>query len=195
MAGVNADARRDLNFIRRENTQDGSGDDDDGLDIQTMDELFEGAESDFERMVLLLTDGQRAGIGSQVTNWLRSVGGLEHSHGLLQGNTKGRQSWRYAPSNDLLATLVQLAAIDTPEWDDADPRPRPIGLRQFLEWLELRFGILVDRPPAPYTGAEYVAAAQENLAAMLHRLQQMGIYRGLSDDFTVQRLIPPYMDD
>lgn len=181
--------------IRKENREADDAAMVENLSDATIDQLVANSPTSFHRVVSLLHESQRGKMGQAIIAWYWNVAGLTKPFGLLQGNLKARQSWRYAPSNDLLATLVQLAAIDTPEWDDADPRPRPIGLRQFLEWLELRFGILVDRPPAPYTGAEYVAAAQENLAAMLHRLQQMGIYRGLSDDFTVQRLIPPYMDD
>jgi len=67
-----------------------------------------------------------------------------------------------------------------------------IRLQEFLRFLEERFGTLVDRPPAPFEGAEYTAAARDNLRAMLRRLRQMGIFRDLSDDFTVQRLHPPY---
>ncbi len=155
---------------------------------------MEDSETPFDRVISILYESQRKQTSSNIADWYRSTGGLTKPYGLLQGHLNNRQSWRYAPSNDLLATLVQLAAIDIPEWDEADPRPRPIGLRQFLEWLELRFGILVDRPPDAFTGAEYVAAAQENLQAMLKKLAQMGIFRGLSDYFTVQRLTPPYMD-
>ena len=43
-------------------------------------------------------------------------------------------------------------------------------------------------------GSDYAAAARDNLRAMLGRLQQMGIFQDLSDDFTVQRLTPPYAD-
>ena len=42
--------------------------------------------------------------------------------------------------------------------------------------------------------AEYIAAAHDNLRAMQNRLRQMGIFRDLSDDFTIQRLHPPYAD-
>jgi len=61
-----------------------------------------------------------------------------------------------------------------------------------LRFLEERYGIIVDRPPAGIQGAEYSAAARDNLRAMLSRLRQMGIFTDLSDDFTVQRLRPPY---
>ena len=71
---------------------------------------------------------------------------------------------------------------------------RPIRLQEFLAFLEERYGILIDRPPDTYKGAEYIAAARDNLRAMLERLRQMGIFRDLSDDFTAQRLHPPYSD-
>ena len=61
-----------------------------------------------------------------------------------------------------------------------------------MKFLEERFGVIVGRPPVEFQGAEYTAAARDNLRAMLLRLRQMGIFRDLSDDFTVQRLQPLY---
>ena len=40
--------------------------------------------------------------------------------------------------------------------------------------------------------AEDAAAARDNLRAMLARLRQMGLFSDASDDFTVQRIHPPY---
>ena len=155
-----------------------------------------GVESALDQVVRLLVDAQQTSVNRQVTTWLGSVGGVRKPYGILKGvvGGRGRLGWRYQPSNDLLATLVMMAGVDIPEWDPADPRPQPIRLRDFLDWLERRFSILVDRPPDTFSGAEYQAAAQDNLRAMLGRLRQMGIFRDLSDDFTVQRLIPPYTD-
>ena len=110
--------------------------------------------------------------------------------------TLSRKSWRYSPTNDLLAVFVQLAAVRLSASTNHDRGEsgslQPIRLQDFLQFLEKRFGILIDRPPAPFEGAEYIAAARDNLRAMLRRLRQMGIFRDLSDDFTVQRLHPPY---
>lgn len=150
------------------------------------------------QVVNLLTDAQANGASSQIRNWFRTIGAIEKPYGLLRAtvDSRGRLQppWRYQPTNDLLVTLVMIAAIDIPEWDEADPHPQPIRLQDFLAWLERRFSIVVDRPVEPFTGAEYRAAAQDNLRAMLGRLRQMGIFRDLSDDFTVQRLIPPYAE-
>ncbi|MGB8345637.1 MAG: hypothetical protein WCD86_12190 [Ktedonobacteraceae bacterium] len=108
---------------------------------------------------------------------------------MLRGTPSSRHSWRYAPANDLLAVLVQVAAARlTPQGQDI----QPLRLQEFLEFLETHYGILIDRPPDIFKGAEYAAAARDNLRAMLDRLRQMGIFSDLSDDFTVQRLHPPY---
>jgi hypothetical protein len=188
---IDAASQNDEDLIRRENTESVQEDD---VEIVSddVDRVAEGASSDFERIVTLLVEGQRTKTSHNIVAWYWSVGGLTKLHGLLTGHLKSRQSWRYAPSNDLLATLVQLAAIDIPRWDKDDPRPQPIGLGEFLDWLNERFGILVDRPPEGFSGPDYVAAAKENLQAMLRRLRQMGVFRDLSDDFTVQRLMPPF---
>jgi hypothetical protein len=192
---MEASARQDENSIRQENrpadTEDAASAPD-WLDAVALD-----ADTDVDRVVAFLSSGQEElAIGSYI-KWYRAVGGLTKPYGVLVGNLKGRQSWRYAPSNDLLAVLVQLAAVrigqnTTAAQHQQVPRPEPIRLQDFLGFLSDRFGILVERPPTHFEGAEYIAAARENLRAMLRRLRQMGIFGDLSDDFTVQRLTPPY---
>jgi hypothetical protein len=192
---IEASARYDEGRIRQDNRVT----DDAGItdEPEWLDDSLIGAQSDLDRVVALILDGQNTKNLGNAFQWYRSVGGLTKPYGLLDGNLKGRQSWRYAASNDLLAVLVQLAAIRCGQNDAAGPqqqlaRLEPIRLQDFQAFLSDRFGILVDRPPEPFAGAEYVAAARENLRAMLRRLRQMGIFGDLSDDFTVQRLTPPY---
>ena len=194
-SSIEASARLDEESIRAEYAPT------DGEDTTSepdwLDTIGQDAESDVERLVALLAFSQEMQAVGNYIKWYRAAGGLTKSYGLLEGNLKGRHAWRYAPSNDLLAVLVQLAAIRI-DGDAANGRnpqagdPQPIRLQDFLSFLSDRFGILVDRPPEPFAGAEYVAAARENLRAMLRRLRQMGIFSDLSDDFTVQRLTPPY---
>lgn len=152
-----------------------------------LDEIADPAETDLERVINLLMEGQRDESIAHFISWYWGVGGIKKPHGVLAGTILRRHSWRYAPSNDLLAVLVQVAAARL-----AQQGLQPIRLREFLGFLEERFGILIDRPPDKFKGPEYVAAARDNLRAMLGRLRQMGIFRDLSDDFTVQRLHPPY---
>ena len=202
VAGVSVEAlaQTDEERIRQENRQ--GDEDDDPKALGWLDALMEGTESDIDRVVTLLVEGQQKSALKNYTAWFTGVGGLTKPHGVLQGTTRSRASWRYAPSNDLLAVLVQLAAARAltdggadgarPEGGDAGRHLQPIRLQEFLAFLHARFGIVVDRPPAPFGGADYAAAGRENLRAMLGRLRQMGIFRDLSDDFTVQRLQPPY---
>ncbi len=172
---------------------------DNELAMKRLKELLASTESDLDGLVTLLTEGQRDATQSFV-RWYWSTGGLTKPEGLLRGQLKYRSSWQYASTNGLLTVLVQLAAARLRARDESGSSGSrngqgsllPIRLQDFLRFLDERFGLLIDRPPPPFEGAEYIAAAQENLRAMLRRLRQMGIFRDLSDDFTVQRLHPPY---
>ncbi len=191
---IAASARLDEDEIRQLNTNEGEENNPDALNW--LDTLLENVEDDLDRVVHLLIDAQEKEALAHFMNWYWSVGGLKKPQGVLRGTTLNRRSWRYAPTNDVLAVLVQLAAVRVGQEQVIDAehpeQVQPIRLQDFLRFLEERFGILIDRPPDSFTGSEYNAAARENLRAMLQRLRQMGIFRDLSDDFTVQRLHPPY---
>jgi hypothetical protein len=189
---LEASARNDEGRIREENKT--TGDDEEADNLEWLDNIAGSAETDIGRVVTLLAEGQIKK-AQQFVQWYRGTGGLTKEHGVLAGTPSNRNSWRYAPSNDLLAVLVQLAAacLSTDCRIEVDgSRLAPFRLTEFLAFLEQRFGILVDRPPDNFEGADYSAAARDNLRAMESRLRQMGIFRDLSDDFTVQRLTPPY---
>lgn len=168
--------------------EDGKPQEDEGV-VAWLEEIAGAAETDLDRVINLLVEGQRDNAMQHMISWYWGVGGLKKPQGVLRGTLSSRQSWRYAPSNDLLAVLVQIAAARlTPPGNDLSP----IRLQDFLAFLEKHYGILIDRPPDMFKGAEYAAAARDNLRAVLARLRQMGIFSDLSDDFTVQRLQPPY---
>lgn len=114
--------------------------------------------------------------------WFRSVGGLEKPYGLLKGFLRNRRSWRYAPSDELLTALLLAVFVR----DDGITSRPTMSLRAVLDALRNRFGILVDRPPAFLDGAEARAAAVANLEAFKRRLQLLGCFDSLSDDFSVQ---------
>ena len=161
-----------------------------------LDEIMAPAQTDIDQLVLLLEEGQRQNILKNYIGWIVGAGGMSKAHGLLSGISRQRRTWRYAPGNDLLSLLVQLATAHAipNEQRGTGARPSEIRLQDFLRFLEDRYGIIVDCPPPGIRGAEYSAAARDNLRAMLSRLRQMGIFTDLSDDFTVQRLRPPYGD-
>jgi hypothetical protein len=122
--------------------------------------------------------------------WFWSVGGLEKPYGLLRGSVRSRRSWRYAPGDELLTALL-LAVFVEP---DGVSSRRSMPLRELLDALRHRFGILVDRPPAFLDGAEARAAATANLEAFTRRLQLLGCFDSLSDDFSVRVVRHPLGD-
>jgi hypothetical protein len=189
---LEASARTDLRRIADENRADGSGDESES-ELRWLETITAAGRSDAERLVLVLAEAQcKKALGSAIM-WFWGAGGLRKPFGILAGEQKARRAWRYAPGNDLLAVLVQLAAARVPKDEPGRAAgPAPIRLKDFLDFLHARFGLLVDRPPAGFSGPEYVAAARDNLRAMQRRLRQMGIFLDLSDDFTAQRLEPPY---
>jgi hypothetical protein len=60
-----------------------------------------------------------------------------------------------------------------------------------LERLEIRFGVLIDRPPADLDSAAARAGAAENLSAFTRQLKLLGCFEGLSDDFAAQFVTCP----
>lgn len=185
---IEAAARVDEDRIYNESREPDEGDEENTEATRMLDSITNTGETDLERVVNLLAEAQRGDATAHFIQWFYGAGGLKKPHGILRGLTTHRQTWRYAPENDLLAALVQVAAVRISQ----PGQLRAIKLQEFLDFLKERYGILIDIPPAPFEGAEYAAAARENLRAMLGRLRQMGIFRDLSDDFTVQRLHPPY---
>ena len=151
-----------------------------------------GTHDAYEKLVRLLAVGQQSTPLSKQQHWLAGVGGLDKPHGLIAGRRGQSQNWRYAPTNDMLVIFVQLAAAH--QVRNGAARDGRIPLRGFLQFLEQRFGMLIDRPPPGFQGPEYNAAASRNLRALQRRLQQMGLFDDLSDDFTVQSLDVPYLN-
>jgi hypothetical protein len=128
-----------------------------------------------------------------MTGWFYSVSGFNRPYGILSGNTRGaRRVARYTLSNELLSALVHVALADQ-GWDE-DGRRIPavrLPLKEFLKFIEKRYGLLIDKPPAIETSAEAIEASRRNLEAFKIRLRQIGVFENLSDDFDAQYLQRP----
>ena len=183
-------AHLELDAIRAENETE----DEDSDVAEFFDALYEdSSRTSLAKVIDLLADYHRVNSMGAFMKWFWSVGGLRKKYGLVTGNLTGRRLGRYAMSDDLLGALVQLAFVqDTNEnLESVKLRPR-LALGEFLEWLELRFGLIVARPPDFLDGASNRAAAKTNLEALKRRLRQMGFFEDLSDDFTAQYLRNPF---
>ena len=144
----------------------------------------------------LLSEAQLNSALRNGVSWYWSTGGLRKPFGILSGNFTGRRNWRYAPSDDLLATLVHVAMTERPMGDWQCVRPRAsMRLSEFLNFLYRRYGLLVDRPPGFLDDATARFAAATNLEALKRRLRQMGFFHALSDDFNAQYLEMPVLKE
>jgi len=157
--------------------------------------------SALKQAVELMALAQHKSVMKGLIAWFGDVGGKDRSDGILCGNMKGRRVWRYVMSDTLLETLVQLAAIDPEVRERSDNRikgsvkPGEISLTAFLDFLASRFGLLIDTPPAFDQSVEATGAAKDNYAALKRRLQQMGMFPDMSDDFNMQRITPRFCSE
>lgn len=143
-----------------------------------------------ERLVAILDQAQRNSGGQRLFTWFRDVSGVAKDFGVVRGATRNRNTWAYVMSNDLLWTLVHLAAIQ-PENMQKD-HPERIRLVDFLDFLKRRYGILVKEVPAEFDSIDANRAARENLFSLQRRLKQMGLFENLSDDYEAQYITPQY---
>lgn len=143
-----------------------------------------------DRLVAVLDQAQRISGGRRFFIWFRDVSGVLKEFGIVKGAVNNRNSWAYVMSNDLLWTLVHLAAIH-PEVMQGD-KPERIRLADFLEFLKKRYGILIKEVPKEFDSIDANRAARENLASLQRRLKQMGLFENLSDDYEAQYITPQY---
>lgn len=149
----------------------------------------------FSRLVMILDEAQRNSFGSKMVTWFKDVSGVEKQYGFIKGSSRHRNTWAYSISNDLLWALVHLAAIRPDEFGDLQNiKPIKIRLVEFLEFLEKRYGITINRVPAGMESFEANHSARENLSALQNRLRQMGLFDNLSDDFEAQYIKPQYKE-
>jgi hypothetical protein len=124
---------------------------------------------------------------SNQVQWFHSTGGIAKNYGFLNGTLRGRSTWRYAPSDETLTTLLMMCFVQ----DDGKRTARRLPIQELLLRLEKRFGILIDRPPAVFDSADSRAGAAENQLAFAQRLKLLGCFESLSDDFSAQFVRQP----
>ncbi|MEX5710486.1 hypothetical protein AB1484_19800 [Parafrankia sp. FMc6] len=154
-----------------------------------LDGVQRADKSELEKLLDVLEFVNQEKATSKIVSWFNSVGGLRKQYGILAGNIKNRRSWRYAPSDELLNILLLTVFVR----NEKGYRPT-MPMQEILDELRDRFGILIDQPPEFLDGAEARAAAAANLAAFKHRLQLLGCFDSLSDDFSEQIVRHPLGD-
>lgn len=180
-----AEARMDDLVAQAQSSADATG-----PDLELLRRVQGADTSELDKLLDVLDHVNQDRAVKNAAAWFKSVGGIEKPYGLLRGDVRNRRSWRYAPGDELLTALL-LAVFVEP----GGTRHRPaMPLRHVLDALAHRFGILIDRPPAFLDGAEAREAATANREAFTQRLQLLGCFDSLSDDFSVQIVRHPLGD-
>jgi hypothetical protein len=159
-------------------------------EVEFLQRVQAGEASEVDKLLDILEHVNQAKAIRNAVGWFWSVAGLEKPYGILRGSVRSRRSWRYAPTDELLTALL-LAVFVEP---DGVTVRSTMPLHEVLDALRHRFGIVIDRPPAFLDGAEARAAANANLDAFTLRLQLLGCFDSLSDDFSVQVVRHPLGD-
>ncbi|MGI5132962.1 methylation-associated defense system protein MAD7 [Pseudonocardia sp. CA-107938] len=161
-----------------------------GPDLDLLERLQRSDIAELDKLLDLLEHVNQDKAVRNAAAWFKSVGGIEKPYGLLRGDVRNRRSWRYAPGDELLTALLLAVFVEPGGSGHCAAMP----LRDVLAALAHRFGILVDRPPAFLDGAEAREAATANREAFTQRLQLLGCFDSLSDDFSVQIVRHPLGD-
>lgn len=174
-----------ISLIERENA-----DTDDEDTIAFLKEMTTSSRPAGHRLTDILVEALRKRGYENAVKWFWSTGGIKTDVGILSGPLNSRRAWSYVPSDQLLASLLAVLFTRT---GGAAPQAE-MGIDALLAQLNTRFGLLIDRPPADMDTAENRAAASANLEAFKYRLQLLGAFDGLSDDFSAQRVRNPLMN-
>lgn len=142
------------------------------------------------RLTDVMVEGLKPKRGFENANkWFWSTGGIKTDLGILGGNLKSRESWVYAPSDKLLAAMLAVMFIR-----QGGGKPvLEMKLEDVLRKLRDYFGLLIDQPPSSeeLNTVENRAAAAANFEAFKNRLKLLGVFDGLSDDLSAQRVRNP----
>ena len=121
---------------------------------------------------------------------LDSLFGKNSAQGLLRQPLGGRRRRRAAMGAALLETLTLIAVVGG---DASGFFTRPLRVDELIDRLEVRYGLLVSRPPA---GLENDVTATRTVASNVDRfkarLRETGLYTDLSDAFLAQLVRPRY---
>ena len=155
--------------------------------------IRESSVSQVEALVELVVEDREREALNGYRKWAYSTGGLTSSgerreYALLSGTMKAPSTWRYAMTEPLLLTLIDLCFLDE------KGRPSASGSMQLstlMLRLEKRFGVLIGKPPKDFDSPESRLAATQNLRSFVQLLKNLGYFQGLSDDFSAQHITRP----
>lgn len=143
-----------------------------------------------ETFVEILYHFQYGTLRDQHRKLIAGLCGTELDRGFMHG--RGRAKRKYVIGNELLEVLIQLAVLEYRESDDSW-QSRPIPIRNFVEWLRGRYGLLIDDlGPTAQESEKTNRALAANFEALKIRLRQLGFFTDLSDAANSQVIMPRF---
>jgi len=112
--------------------------------------------------------------------------------GMLAAGRSRKHRRRFAMGSRLLEALIQLCVL---RFNDNKYQTEPVSIEDFLQWLQSRYGLIingVEHPRFADAGVETHQAFRENMQAFTEKLRQIGFYSVLSDAFIMQKIRPRY---
>lgn len=171
----------------RQATDAGDGTDD---DLAYLTDITASGMDGVEQLTTVLVEALRRRGVENIVKWFHSTGAITKPYGILDGTLAARSTWRYAPSDELLTAMLLVIFTEA-----EGRRVRPtMPIETVLTRLRHRFGVLIDTPPADQQGADARGAASTNLEAFKRRLQLLGCFDSLSDDFSAQLVRRPFTE-
>lgn len=124
--------------------------------------------------------------------WFYSTGGMRTSnlhrgYAILSGSQGAKSTWKYAMTDSVLTSIIMLCFVE----GNGTRTSKTLRLETLLQRMRDRFGILVAEPPTSMRSYENYQAASSNKKAFISKLQLLGCYEGLSDDFSSQLVRRP----
>ena len=131
---------------------------------------------------------------AQAEQWCWTTGGMldtlpHRPFALLAGSVKHRNTWRYAPTDQLLTALLLGCFVSGKPGTAATLSE--MRFTELLQVMEARYGIVIDRPPGDFDDVDSMQAAERNRSHFAKKLQLLGCFDGLSDDSQYQMVRRP----
>lgn len=162
-------------------------------DIQRIiDVCNERGLNKLETFVEILLHFQYGTLREQHRKLIAGLCGIEQERGFLVG--KGRAKRRFVLGNELLEVLIQLAVLRQRSFD-GEFETRPIPIRDFVDWLAGRYGLLIDTLDVAEERVESERvnkALAGNHEALKTRLRQLGFFTDLADASNSQVIAPRF---
>lgn len=123
-------------------------------------------------------------------SFLDAIFQKNRENGLLRQGFGSINKRRYSLGSGLLETLVQIAVLESVH---NTFRTRPIRIDDFMNWLQRRYGIYINRLPEDREASiADLEALRLNVQAFKNRLREIGFYTNLSDAYISQVIRPRY---